>query len=222
MISCEKLRFGYPEATGDLSFEAFSVAAGETVALVGPSGCGKTTLLNLISGILVPNEGAIEVSGTEISSLNFAARQAFRLQEIGLVPQNFELLDYLTVAENILVPLRLLERGKIREGDRERVEDLAAKTGISSLLKKYPLQLSQGERQRAALCRGLVGTPTLILADEPTGNLDPDNQNRIVSLLLEEAGQLGASVIMITHEPALLERFDRVVDVMSLRKEGVS
>ncbi|MDF1823896.1 MAG: ABC transporter ATP-binding protein [Verrucomicrobiales bacterium] len=220
MIFCRKLEFRYPGESVALSFPEFSVEAGETVALIGPSGCGKTTLLNLISGILVPDEGVIEVGGEQIQSLELAARQSFRLRNIGLVPQNFELLDYLTVRENILLPLRLLDRGRIEKAHENRVEELAEKTGISPLLNKLPSRLSQGERQRAALCRGLVGKPPLILADEPTGNLDTDNQDRIVSLLLEEAGALKSSVIMITHEPSLYGRFDRVENVMSLRMEG--
>lgn len=218
MISCRDLRFRYPAETTELCFSGFAAAAGETIALVGPSGCGKTTLLNLISGILVPQEGVIEVDATEIQGLSLARRQAFRLERMGLVPQNFELLDYLTVRENILVPVRLSERGRISAETKERVGELAERTGIESLLDKLPSQLSQGERQRAALCRGLIGRPSVVLADEPTGNLDADNQDRIVSLLLEEAKQLGATVLMITHEPTLLDRFDRVENVMALRE----
>jgi putative ABC transport system ATP-binding protein len=160
------------------------------------------------------------VDGVEVSRFPLAARQQFRLGTIGLVPQNVELLDYLTIRENILLPFRLGAGAGVDERARSRCEELADKAGIATHLERYPEQLSQGERQRAALCRGLVTAAPLILADEPTGNLDPENQDRIVSLLLEEARGIGATVVMITHDPVLLPRFDRVVDVLALRKGG--
>ncbi|MDF2375521.1 MAG: ABC transporter ATP-binding protein [Verrucomicrobiales bacterium] len=218
MISCQDLKFSYPGESFDLRVKSLAVEKGESVALVGPSGCGKTTLLNLIAGILLPGEGSVEVEDVRVNGMNLTQRQAFRLGNMGMVPQNFELLDYLTVAENILTPIRLSGRGIVQSEHRERLAELAGRTGMSDLLQKFPTGLSQGERQRTALCRGLVGNPALILADEPTGNLDPGNQDRIVSLLLEEARRLEASVLMITHEPGLLGRFDRVVDLVELRK----
>lgn len=222
MIVCREICFRYPGDSFELRVDSLVVAKGETVALVGPSGCGKTTLLNLIAGILVPEAGRVEVNGVEVSSLGFAKRQAFRLENLGMVPQNFELLDYLTVQENILTPIRLAGKGTVAPEQEARILALAERTGMAELLSKFPRQLSQGERQRTALCRGLAGKPALILADEPTGNLDPENQDRIVSLLLEEAARLEASVVMITHEPGLLPRFDRVVNVLELRKGGTA
>ncbi|MCB1206716.1 MAG: ATP-binding cassette domain-containing protein, partial [Verrucomicrobiae bacterium] len=186
----------------------------------GWSGCGKTTLMNLISGLITPDAGSITVDGRRLDSLPLAERQRFRLRRIGLVPQNFELLDYLTVEENILLPYRLGVEPRSGELVSLRCRELATRAGIGAHLGRYPDQLSQGERQRAALCRGLVTSPMILLADEPTGNLDPDNQDRIVELLLEEARRLGAVVLMITHDPVLLPRFDRVVDVLALRKGG--
>ena len=220
MIRCQQLRFAYDGDAFELRIEAFAVAAGEAVALVGPSGCGKTTLMNLISALLVPASGSVVVDCVEVSRFPLAARQQFRLGTIGLVPQNFELLDYLTIRENILLPFRLGAGAGVDRRSRARCEELADKAGIATHLERYPEQLSQGERQRAALCRGLVTAAPLILADEPTGNLDPENQDRIVSLLLEEARGIGATVVMITHDPVLLPRFDRVVDVLALRKGG--
>lgn len=218
MILCQDVKFSYPGESFDLFVNSLSVDKGESIALVGPSGCGKTTLINLIAGILVPMSGSILINGVSVTGRSFARRQAFRLEKIGLVPQNFELLDYLTVSDNILTPIRLSGNGKPESEHFERVAELAGRTGMNDLLGKLPTELSQGERQRTALCRGLIGKPALILADEPTGNLDPENQERIVSLLLEEAQRLEASVIMITHEPGLLGRFDRIVDLMDLRK----
>lgn len=222
MIRIEQLRFAYPADAFALGIDRLEIGAGETVAMVGPSGCGKTTLMNLISGILVPDAGAIRVDGVSLPETGLAKRQAFRLERIGLVPQNFELLDYLTVRENILLPFRLGSVGGAGRNREGRAGELAGRAGIAAQLAKYPGQLSQGERQRAALCRGLVTSPRLILADEPTGNLDPENQDRVVALLLEEARRIGATVLMITHDPVLLPRFDRVVDVLALREGGAA
>jgi len=220
MIVIEKVCFSYPAESFELRVDHLRVENGETVALVGPSGSGKSTLMNLISGILVPVAGDIQVNGVNVGGLSVAARQRFRLETIGMVPQNFELLDYLTIRENILVPFRISSSLRLSAESQERGEFLAERAGISRQMDKFPAQLSQGERQRAALCRGLVTSPRLILADEPTGNLDPENQDRIVALLLEEAKHIGSSVVMITHDPVLLHRFERVVDVMQWRKEG--
>lgn len=220
MIHCENLRFTYPAESFQLAIEAFSVEKGESVALIGPSGCGKTTLMNLLSGILSPDGGQVIVNGVVVNELPMAARQRFRLGTIGLVPQNFELLDYLTIRENILVPCRVGSQLRLTGEIEARCGDLAERAGIAAHLDKFPRQLSQGERQRAALCRGLVTSPPLLLADEPTGNLDPENQDKIVSLLLGEAARIGASALMITHDPVLLPRFDRVVEVMKLRQKG--
>lgn len=220
MIRIEQLRFSYPADAFSLRIDRLEVGTGESVALIGPSGCGKTTLLNLVSGILLPDSGKVVVDGRSLPEEPLAQRQAFRLARIGMVPQNFELLDYLTIRENILLPFRL---GVLADGEGNagsRAAELGGRAGIAGHLEKFPGQLSQGERQRAALCRGLVTSPGLILADEPTGNLDPENQDRIVALLLEEARRIGATVLMITHDPVLLPRFDRVVDVLALRKEA--
>jgi putative ABC transport system ATP-binding protein len=220
MVRCENLRFTYPAESFQLAIGDFSVEKGESVALIGPSGCGKTTLMNLISGILSPADGRVTVNGVVVNDLAMAARQRFRLATIGLVPQNFELLDYLTIRENILLPFRIGSQLRLTSEVEARCGDLAERAGIAAHLGKFPGQLSQGERQRAALCRGLVTSPPLLLADEPTGNLDPENQDKIVSLLLGEAARIGASVLMITHDPVLLPRFDRVVEVMKLRQTG--
>lgn len=221
MIRCEQLQFRYKGDAFSLQVDEFASNDGETIALVGPSGCGKTTFLNLVAGILLPDSGRILVSGEDLSALPLSGRHRFRREAIGWIPQNFELLDYLTLRENLMVPLWI---GKSSQQSRSeaarRAEALAERAGISNLLEKRPPHVSQGERQRAALCRGLIQSPRLILADEPTGNLDPENQEKIVSLLLEEARRIEASVIMITHEPSLQPRFDRVVDLVKLRRGG--
>lgn len=220
MIALEKVRFSYSGDSFELRIEGLKIDDGETVAFVGPSGCGKTTLMNLISGVFVPDSGKVSVAETEIGSMRQQERQNFRIRNIGLVPQNFELLDYLTIRENILVPFRISSASQISGQVQERCDELAEAAGISKHLSKFPSQLSQGERQRAALCRGLVVSPKLVLADEPTGNLDPQNQEKIVDLLMKEATKLGSTVVMITHEPELLPRFSRTVDILKLREGG--
>jgi len=220
MITLENVRFSYPGDSFELRIDQLDIESVETVAFVGPSGCGKTTLLNLISGVFLPDAGMITVAGTRVSDLRPQERQTFRIENIGLVPQNFELLDYLTVRENILVPFRISSAKSLPDDILARCEELAESAGIVSHLGKYPSQLSQGERQRSALCRGLITSPKLILADEPTGNLDPENQEKIVDLLLEEASRIGSTVVMITHEPELLPRFSRTVNVLELREGG--
>lgn len=220
MIRCDKIQFSYPGEAFDLKIDSLEVLNGETVALVGPSGCGKTTLLNLISGNLLPQSGGIEVADVAVPELRLHERQQFRIRRIGLIPQSFDLLDYLTVRENIMLPYRVSGALKMDGEVQERCDALAERTGISNQLDKLPGQLSTGERQRVAVCRGLINSPELILADEPTGNLDPENQDLIVSLILEEAARIGATVMMITHERSLCSRFERTVDVLAIREEA--
>ena len=220
MVNCEAVRFRYPGESFALRLPVFSAARGEAVAIVGPSGCGKTTLLRLISGILPPHGGRVRVAGEEISGLPLASRQRFRVTRIGLVFQEFELLDYLTVRENVLLPYRISDVLRLDSGAGERAEALLAETGIAELRDRFPGELSQGERQRAALCRALVTRPSLILADEPTGSLDPENQARSVALLREQAREARATLIMVTHDPEVLEGFDRVVKLPDLLERG--
>ncbi len=220
MIECRQLSFRYPGDTFSLAIDSLSIAAGEKVAIIGPSGCGKTTLLKLISGMLSPADGTICLDGQDLSALSRSGRQAHRIRHIGLVQQQFELLDYLTVRENILLPYRVTSALTLDSQAHDRAEQLMQRVGIEQHGERYPQQLSQGERQRTAICRGLVTAPQIILADEPTGNLDPTNQSKTVELLLEQADQIGATVVMVTHEPTLLPHFERTIDLLELRKEA--
>lgn len=220
MIRCDKIQFAYPDEGFDLRIDWLEVRKSETLAIIGPSGCGKTTLLNLISGNLLPQAGTISVADVEIGGLRLEERQKFRIQKIGMIPQSFDLLDYLTVRENIMLPYRVSGALQMNRAVKKVCEALAERTGILQHLEKLPDQLSTGERQRVAVCRGLVTQPELILADEPTGNLDPENQDRIISLLLEEALRIGATVMMITHERTLCDRFSRSLDLLALREEA--
>jgi len=212
MIRIGGLGFGYPEGAFRLRIPDFSVDRGEKVAVVGPSGSGKTTLLNLVAGILVPQEGEVQVAGMPVSRYPDAQRRDFRITSVGFVFQDFELLDYLTVWDNILHPYRITRALVLDGGVRERARSLAGKMGIADKLTRRPGRLSQGEKQRAAICRALLPEPRLILADEATGNLDPANKNHILDLLFAAVDEGGATLLAVTHEHELLPRFDRVVD----------
>jgi putative ABC transport system ATP-binding protein len=212
MIDLAELYFRYGDAGFALRIDALRIAAGESVALVGPSGSGKTTLLHLAAGILMPGAGRVRVGGDDLQGLDAAARRAFRIQHIGLVFQEFELLEYLSVLDNVLLPYRIHSSLRLDAAVRERARLLAERLGIGDKLGRRPRELSQGERQRTAVCRALVTEPPLLLADEPTGNLDPINKERVLDALFELIGESGATLLAVTHDHALLSRFDRVID----------
>ena len=220
MISVEMLQFSYPDSSFRLSMPEFSVAHGEKIAVIGPSGSGKTTLLNLISGIIVPATGNVLVGDIIISQLSDAARRDFRISNVGFVFQNFQLLDYLSVLDNILHPFRISRALELNRDVRNRAVELAEQMGIADKLSHHAQELSQGEQQRAAICRALLPQPKLILADEATGNLDPDNKQLILDMLFERVDEHGATLLAVTHDHELLPRFDRVLDFHDFRGIG--
>jgi putative ABC transport system ATP-binding protein len=173
MIQISELKFSYPEGGFHLDIDALAIQRGETAAVIGASGTGKTTLLNLISGVAVPHTGRITTNGIKVSALDDRARRDFRIQHIGFIFQEFELLEYLSVLDNILLPYRISGALRLSTGVRQRAAELAEMVGLADKLGRNVLHLSQGERQRVAIARALVPDPALILADEPTGNLDP-------------------------------------------------
>jgi putative ABC transport system ATP-binding protein len=194
------------------------VARSEKVAVIGPSGSGKTTLLNLIAGIFPPGAGEIFIGDVAVHQLTDAERRNFRITSIGFVFQDFELLDYLSVLDNILHPYRITRALVLDKTVRARAATLAENMGIGDKLSRFPDELSQGEKQRAAICRALLPQPTLILADEATGNLDPDNKNVILSLLFDSVNNNDATLLAVTHDHELLSRFDRVIDFQNFRQ----
>jgi putative ABC transport system ATP-binding protein len=211
VIELRGVHFAYRGGSFGLDIPSFRVQSGERLAVIGPSGSGKTTLLNLIAGILTPVRGNVEVAGIKVSVLGDARRRDFRIRNIGFVFQDFELLDYLTVLDNILHPYRISAL-RLDRSVRERAERLAERLEVGDKLKRRADDLSQGEKQRVAICRALLPDPLLILADEATGNLDPRNKGRILDLLFDSVADHGATLLAVTHDHELLPRFDRVVD----------
>jgi putative ABC transport system ATP-binding protein len=203
---------------GDFSLRVpeFEVGGGESVALAGPSGCGKTTLINLLAGIQEAASGSVEVAGLDMAQLGPEDRQDLRILKLGLVFQEFELLEYLEVLDNVLLPYRLTSLLELDAEVSSRARSLLEDLGLGGKLDRYPEQLSQGERQRVALCRALVTQPAVVLGDEPTGNLDPENRDHVIDALLDYGRDTGAPVVVVTHDHELLPRFDRAIDVTEL------
>ncbi|MGB6032395.1 MAG: ATP-binding cassette domain-containing protein, partial [Bacteroidota bacterium] len=183
MIRISAIRYSYPNSDFHLAIDLLDIQKGSKTAFIGPSGFGKTTTLNLIAGILLPDSGEIRVDDTRIDQLSDTDRRIYRAQEIGFVFQDFKLLEYLNVLDNVLLPLRINSSLQMSAEARDRARDAAASLGIEGKLNKYPSRLSHGERQRVAICRALLNRPPVILADEPTGNLDPANKTTIMEIL---------------------------------------
>lgn len=217
MIEIRGLQFHYPSGDFQLNIPSFRVQKAEKVAFIGPSGSGKTTLLNLISGILLPNRGSVQVGEVPVEGLGEDDRRGFRINTIGFIFQDFELIDYLNVLDNILHPYRITNALALDTKVRARALHLAAEMGIGDKLKRKVNELSQGEKQRAAICRALLPQPGLILADEATGNLDPVNKGKILDLLFYSVESHNATLVAVTHDYELLPRFDRVVDFQDFR-----
>jgi putative ABC transport system ATP-binding protein len=196
-------RFG---TTPVLTQVRLQLAAGECVALLGESGVGKSTLLNCIAGLEAPDEGHIWIGSEDITRLDEDGRAYLRRARLGFVFQAFHVLPHLSVAENVALPLRLLGRH-----DAVQVEQLLHDVGLQGLGQRLPAQLSGGQLQRVAIARAVVHDPALILADEPTGNLDPRTAERVLDVLLDRARSRGAACLLVTHSQAAAARADRVL-----------
>ena len=223
MIEIENLRFQYPRSEFELSIQQLNIDAGEKIAIVGPSGSGKTTLLNLIAGIIKPQSGSVSIGQQPISTMDDAARRDFRARQIGMVFQQFELIEYLKTVDNIILPYLINNSLNNRTALRQRATNLAQQVGLGEKLKRHPGRLSQGEQQRVAICRALVTEPRLILADEPTGNLDPKNKTTILNILFDECNKNNQTLVVVTHDMNILDGFDRVIDFeqfISVDKDG--
>ncbi|MCH7964982.1 MAG: ABC transporter ATP-binding protein [Bacteroidetes bacterium] len=216
MIELSDIKFSYPNSEFHLSIDSLLIGTGEKTAVIGPSGFGKTTMLNLIAGILIPEYGSVIIKEKEINHLQDSERRNFRIKEIGFVFQDFKLLEYLNVLDNILLPFRINKSLSLTKEILENAQELAASINIEDKLYKHPSKLSHGERQRVAICRALLNKPSLILADEPTGNLDPANKAHIMDILFDYVDNYSSTLITVTHDYALLSGFDEVLDFEKL------
>ena len=186
------------------------VAAGEFVAIVGESGVGKSTLLNCMAGLDSWDEGSVMLKGVDLQSLGEDAKALLRRQHVGFVFQAFHVLPHLDVAQNVALPLLLLGKN-----DDAQVEGMLAAVGLAGLGKRLPQQLSGGQLQRVAIARALIHRPALLLADEPTGNLDPTTAAKVMDALIAQTREHGASLVLVTHSQAAASRADRVLYLTS-------
>jgi putative ABC transport system ATP-binding protein len=211
-VALDGVRFAWPGGF-TLAIERFEVAAGEKVLLVGPSGGGKSTLLSLVCGTVLAQSGAVKVLEQDLARLSGAARDRFRAERIGVIFQMFNLLPYLSVRDNVLLPLGFAPQR------RQKVDDPATEAGRllgrlglePALLRQPAASLSVGQQQRAAAARALIGAPDLVVADEPTSALDQDRRDDFLTLLFEEVARAGATLLMVSHDATLGGRFDRQV-----------
>ena len=205
MLSIHSLSKRYDDSVvfHDVSLQ---VARGEFVALLGESGVGKSTLLNCIAGLDRADSGSVEIAGQPLSTLDENASARLRREQLGFVFQAFHVLPHLSVAENVSLPLRLLKRH-----DDARVTALLEAVGLGGLGSRLPVQLSGGQLQRVAIARAVVHAPGLILADEPTGNLDPETAERVLAVLRTQVREAGAACLLVTHSAAAAARADRVL-----------
>ncbi len=212
VLSCEDVAKHFVEAGQRLDVLTgvdLSVGRAETLAIVGASGSGKTTLLQILGGLDLPSSGVVRIAGDSLAALSDAARGALRNRALGFIYQFHHLLPEFTALENVAMPL-LVRRVSVAEAERE-ARRLLERVGLGARLTHRPAQLSGGERQRAAVARALVTRPAVVLADEPTGNLDGANARGVLDLMLELNREFGTSLVIVTHAPEIAARMQRVV-----------
>lgn len=216
--------FAWPGRGGfRLACPSFGMAAGESVLLLGASGSGKSTLLSLVCGIVAASQGKVTLDGTDLGGLRAGTRDRFRAERIGVIFQQFNLLPYARVADNILLPLMFAPERRARAGDASgEAARLCAALGLpENVLTSQAGRLSVGQQQRVAVARALIGVPPLIVADEPTSALDAATQDTFLSLLFDQVGRAGSSLLMVSHDERLGQRFDRVIrmdDIVTTEK----
>ena len=225
MIEVKNLKKSYPTPGEDVEVLRgldFSLGDGETAAIVGPSGCGKTTLLNLLGALDRPTEGSLSIGGEDLAKFSEKEASAFRNKELGFVFQQQHLLPQLTVLENVLVPRLAGGWEESESATQERAQELLEKLGLRDRLTHLPYQLSGGERLRTAVARALVNRPRLVLADEPTGSLDPKSTETIADLFLKMNREEGVTLVVVTHNEAFAQKMGRVLRLEEGRLVEVS
>jgi putative ABC transport system ATP-binding protein len=222
-MSCElkDIKFSYPGASElVLDVPVFLAKKNEKVFLFGPSGCGKTTFLETIAGVLSPQSGSISVCGTQIQNLSASKRDQLRADKMGYIFQNFNLIPYLTVKENITLPSDLKSEKKQKSTTND-LEMICSELGITYFLNKTVTELSIGQQQRVAAARALLGKPELILADEPTSALDFDHREKFIQLLFKLANKSETAIIFVSHDRTLEKLFDRSVNLTEINRAKI-
>jgi len=229
MLEIEALRFAWPGAAADtLRIDSLQIAPGETLFLHGPSGAGKSTLLGLLAGVLEPSSGHVRLLGVDWSSISAAQRDARRAEHVGYIFQQFNLLPYLSVLDNVLLPtrfsMRRAERATQQAGSaRAAAESLLARFGLDAALwPRAASMLSVGQQQRVAAARALIGRPELVIADEPTSALDTALRDGFMDLLLGECAATRSTLVFVSHDDRLAARFDRRVSLAELNRAATS
>ncbi len=217
IVTVEGLKVTYNvggETLAVLDIPHWSVEAGEQVAVAGPSGSGKSTLLHVLAGLLVPSAGTAEVCGARLDQMTESERDRHRAAHIGYIFQNFNLLQGYTALENVLVGMTFSGKGR----SRTEAESLLRQVGLGHRLKHRPAEMSLGEQQRVAVARALANKPELLLADEPTGSLDPAHTREVIEMLRDVSRSHGCALVVVSHEHEVIRRFDRVERFMELNR----
>ena len=213
-----EVEFAYGTEAFALRGSEPDIAPGERIACIGPSGSGKTTLLRLLAGIYSPSAGTVTVGEHAVHDLTDVGRRDYRIQNVGFIFQDFRMIDYLNVRENMLLPWRISAALTLDEGVHARLQSIAGALDLTSHLDAGIDTLSQGEQQRAAIGRALLPQPGLLLADEPTGNLDPRNAREALDLIREICEENGAALLLVSHDQSVLDQFDTVLDLAEINQ----
>ena len=213
ILQISDLHFQYPASDFKIEVSDIKITQGSKIAISGKSGSGKTTLIHLISGILKPQSGGILFFDKSITDMNDNDIRKHRISNIGFIFQEFELLDYLNVMDNLVLPYKINKSLSLDEEIKDKAKEIANRIGIGNKLDQHPKQLSGGERQRLAIARALITSPPLIIADEPTGNLDDKTSNIVMDEITDQVSYTNSTLIMISHNNELISSFDEIIDI---------
>ena len=213
ILQIRDLHFQYPASDFKIEISDIKITQGSKIAISGKSGSGKTTLIHLISGILKPQSGEILFYDKSITDMNDKEIRKHRISNIGFIFQEFELLEYLNVMDNLIIPYKINKSLVLDTEIKDKAKEIANRIGIGNKLDQHPKQLSGGERQRLAIARALITSPPLIIADEPTGNLDEKTSNIVMDEITDQGSYTNSTLIMISHNNELISSFDETIDI---------
>jgi len=213
ILEIRDLYFQYPVSDFKIEISDIKITQGSKIAISGKSGSGKTTLIHLISGILKPQSGKILFYDESITDMNDKEIRKHRILNIGFIFQEFELLEYLNVMDNLILPYKINKSLVLDAEIKDKAKEIANRIGIGNKLDQHPKQLSGGERQRLAIARALITSPPLIIADEPTGNLDEKTSNIVMDEITDQVSYTNSTLIMISHNNELISSFDEIINI---------